>query len=403
MITVVGGTYREVCLEPFQNQIFGSGLRAVRLLLENTKEQIKFYTAGNKITQSHTKSYSDVFEMLSTSVVKSSELLTFKYNFFLDNPNIYPNIHSLTSKAEISVKEDKIICFGMLDANIHLEANKVVFDPQTSKEPVSFINGNTANQLVYIVNSNEARKLSEQKEINDILDYFFDYEKVFALIIKDGPYGAKLFQNKSLIAQVPVYQTNNVFKLGSGDIFTTAFAYHWLSDVELDIKKCVEKASLSTALYCEQGNYNDLFNYDHIESHLTPLSLDTKELSTKTIYLAGPIFSLSDQILVDKIRDCFLDFNVQVFSPLHDIGIGNDEQIASSDIDALKNSDIVFAILDGLDSGTFIELGYAMAMGKNIIGYNKLETESSLLMLQCSKIKIYKDLTTAIYQTIWNL
>jgi hypothetical protein len=403
MITVIGGTYREVCLEPFHNQIFGSGLRAVRLLLENTKEQIKFYTAGNKITKSHIKSYSDVFEMLSTSVVENSELLTFKYNFFLDNPNIYPNIHSLESKVEISVKEDKIICFGMLDANIHLEANKVVFDPQTAKEPVSFINGNTANQLVYIVNSNEARKLSKQKEISDILDYFFDYEKVFALIVKDGPYGAKLFQNKGLIAQVPVYQTNNVFKLGSGDIFTTTFAYHWFNGIEPDLKECIKKASFSTALYCESGNYNNLFNYDYVKSSLNPLSLDTKELSTKTIYLAGPIFTLSDQILVDKIRDCFLDFNVKVFSPYHDIGIGNDEQIASSDIAALKDSDIVFALLDGLDSGTFIELGYAMAIGKNIIGYNKLEDDSSLLMLQCSKINVYNDLTTAIYQTIWNL
>jgi nucleoside 2-deoxyribosyltransferase len=108
-------------------------------------------------------------------------------------------------------------------------------------------------------------------------------------------------------------------------------------------------------------------------------------------------------MLIDQIRDAFLDFGVKVFSPYHDIGYGDDVTIAIEDLKGLNKADIVFAVLDGLDSGTFVELGYAMAKEKQIIGYHRTCEDSSLLMLSPSKIKQFKDLTTSIYQTIWNL
>ena len=401
MITIVGGTYREVCLEPNFNEIFGSGLRAVRLLLENTTDDVKFYTSGNGVVDSVLTEYKAVFPNLTYYKNHGASIVTFKYNFFLDEPKIYdkPNQYELD---KINVVEENVICFGMLDATIHIKANKVVYDPQTSDSPVQFDLSSKAQQLIYIVNYNEAKSVSRSNRIEDILNFFFDELRVFALVIKDGPKGAYLYQGKKLVSTVPVYRTNNIFKIGSGDIFTTTFGYYWFNDSEQNLEKCLERATLITASYCESCSYLSLFKSIEKNS-FQPLKIDSISLVKKTVYLAGPIFTLSNLILIDKIRDCFLGLGVGVFSPYHDIGLGNDEKIAQLDLKAIENCDAIFAVVDGLDSGTLIELGYAMAIKKKIIGYNKLEDESSLLMLKAADSIFFRDLTTSIYHTIWSL
>ncbi|RXQ90969.1 hypothetical protein EO244_12760 [Ancylomarina salipaludis] len=403
MITVVGGTYRELCIEPNHNEIYGSGLRAVKLLLENTDDAINFYTSGNSFIKSHLSNYCKVYNKLSTNVIDNDVLFTFKYSFFLDNPNIYPSVNSNESKNLVRVKDKNVICFGMLDSNFQIDAEKVVFDPQSSCAPISFNDSSNAKELVYIVNLNEAKVLSKKEQLDDILEHFFCTEKVFALIIKNGPYGATLFESKSTKYEIPVFKSSNVFKIGSGDIFTTVFGYYWLSGQINELKKCAEKASKITAIYCEYGAYSNLFKGCDVMKQLKNLKIEHSEIIDKQVYLAGPIFSLSNLILIDKVRDCFIDMGIRVFSPYHDVGIGDSTEIAKSDIVGIDTSDIVFAIIDGLDSGTMIELGYAMSKGKKIVGYNKNENVDSLLMLSPANCVFHRDLTSAIYHTIWNI
>ena len=60
--------------------------------------------------------------------------------------------------------------------------------------------------------------------------------------------------------------------------------------------------------------------------------------------------------------------NLKVFSPWHDVGFGVANEVVPKDLHALDNSAIVFAILDGLDSGTLFEIGYGVKKGIPIIG-----------------------------------
>lgn len=107
--------------------------------------------------------------------------------------------------------------------------------------------------------------------------------------------------------------------------------------------------------------------------------------------------------MIDKIRSAFLSFGVNVFSPFHDIGLGDETSIAKKDLEGIEKSDIIFCVLDNFDSGTLIESGYSLAKGKKIIGYHRTCNENQLLMLKPANILFYQHLTTAIYQTIWNL
>lgn len=395
MINVIGGTYREINYDDILSEIYGSGFRSCKFLLEN-KCDVHFYTSGNSDTSGYLNENKKVYPKFKFDCIDSKQMITFKYNFALDNPTIFPNILTIEKTKKIEVENKNIICFGMLETDFSINGEKVVYDPQTSIKPKKFSEIGSANELVYIVNWNEAKSIASSDDINKVKDFFFRVEKVTALIIKKGPSGAKLFyENKEF--NIPSYITDNVNKIGSGDIFSGSFGYYWMKR-GLPFEECAMLASKSTSLYCDKRVYVDTsnFEYDYIDFKST-------DLESKQVYLAAPFFSLAELILIDKIRNAFLEFGVKVFSPFHDIGLGDNVTIAKKDLEGIQNSDIIFCVFDNLDSGTLIESGYSLALNKKIIGYHRTGRKSDLLMLKPGSFKAYDNLTTSIYNTIWNL
>ncbi|MFC4477859.1 PfkB family carbohydrate kinase [Flavobacterium chungangensis] len=396
MIKVVGGTYREIDYDDISIEIYGSGFRATKFLLEN-KCPVHFSTVGNQDTITYLKENQKVYQDFNFNCKEYEELITFKYSFSLDQPFIFPNALNISKAEEINAESENIIAFGMLEADFTLSGNKIVYDPQTPINPKKFSEFGKASELVYIVNSNEASSIASSKDIEKIKNYFFNLELAKAFIIKDGPFGAILYLKDKEI-KIPSYITNNVYKIGSGDIFTSSFGFYWIVK-GLSLEDAALYASRSTAIYCDKKVYVDtsiLNSFDYKE-------FDNQTFSKKQVYLASPFFSISELILIDKIRSAFLSFGIKVFSPFHDIGLGDETSIAKKDLEGIEKSDIIFCVLDNFDSGTLIESGYSLAKGKKIIGYHRTCNESDLLMLKPANILFYQHLTTAIYQTIWNL
>jgi nucleoside 2-deoxyribosyltransferase len=95
------------------------------------------------------------------------------------------------------------------------------------------------------------------------------------------------------------------------------------------------------------------------------------------IYLAGPLFSLAERrfneefakALERSIFPCMVILPQDHAAKLGEAA-GFPERMYSYALDAINHSDAVVAILDGADadSGTCIEIGYAKAKGKRIIG-----------------------------------
>lgn len=396
MIDIIGGTYQEIDYDEVSVELFGSGFRGAKFLLEN-KCNVHFHTLGNEETMIFLKENQKVYKNFNFELTPYKDLITFKYSFPLDDPSIFPSILNITKVNSLSVESENIIAFGMLEADYLISGDKVVYDPQTSIKPNKFNDIGHAKELVYIVNKNEAHELAESNNIDVIKEYFFQKEKATAFLIKDGPFGATLYIGDKVI-KIPSYITNNVFKIGSGDIFTTSFGYYWMHK-KLSIEESALYASKSTAIFCNIKAYIDATNFPNFGFK----EFTYKSMENKQVYLASPFFAISELILVDKIRNAFLSFGIKVFSPFHDVGIGNSEFIAKKDIEGINNSDIVFCLFDNYDSGTLIESGYSLAKGKKIIGYHRTCEEKKLLMLKGSDIQYYNHLTTAIYKTIWNL
>ena len=286
MINVVGGTYREINFDDVSMEIFGSGFRCAKFLLEN-KSSVNFITSGNAEVVKVLKENQKVYPKLKFECHPYDELITFQYSFALDDPSIFPSLLNIKKTKDWEFVGDDLIAFGMLESDYEIDCKRVVYDPQTSIKPKRFSELGKAQELVYIINRNEAHSISSSQDIEEIKKYFFKEENVKAFIIKNGPHGATLY-TKSDEHHIPCYITNNVYKIGSGDIFTASFGYYWMSK-NLSLEESALFASKSTAVYCDKKAYIDCTNNFKLEYK----EIMARILSKKQVYVAYLVCILS--------------------------------------------------------------------------------------------------------------
>jgi nucleoside 2-deoxyribosyltransferase len=124
----------------------------------------------------------------------------------------------------------------------------------------------------------------------------------------------------------------------------------------------------------------------------------------KRIYLAGPLFSHAELEYNRKLRDLLLNKDFSVFLPQEDAEDTtnerekqNQECIFKKCVKSIDSSDIVVAVLDGVDvdSGTAWEIGYAYAKEKPVIGlrtdFRSLSDGIVNLMVEMAIVALARD------------
>lgn len=404
-ITVIGGVYIERCAWPHWDELYGSGGRALSVL-QSLGCATKLYSCLNKdsanILQARAGIYKTSFEICS-SLKESYRPIKFHYLHGLSTPQISAITTEFAQQNEII--EDNILVFGMLEGNPTISGNKVVYDPQNPISPKDFSeNGSTANELAIVLNTNEAYKLIKNRNLSlDEIAYELIKNKAKVVIIKQGVRGVNIYQklNDRYIKKdsVPCYFTKNIWKIGSGDCFSAHFAYQWISEGKTPTE-AAELASKATAYYCETRGYPSFEQFTNWKNRVQPITPRHSEKKV-TVYLAGPFFTLSQIWLINETRRLLSEMGLIVFSPYHEIGVGDAITVAPKDIDGINNSDIIFAIFDGKDSGTIFEIGYARAKNKPVIVYNENEKSEDLKMMEGTDCIVIKDYVSAIYRTLW--
>ncbi|WP_233113177.1 PfkB family carbohydrate kinase [Aggregatibacter actinomycetemcomitans] len=404
-ITVIGGVYIERCAWPHWDELYGSEGRALSVL-QSLGCATKLYSCLNKdsanILQARAGIYKTSFEICS-SLKESYRPIKFHYLHGLSTPQISAITTEFAQQNEII--EDNILVFGMLEGNPTISGNKVVYDPQNPISPKDFSeNGSTANELAIVLNTNEAYKLIKNRNLSlDEIAYELIKNKAKVVIIKQGVRGVNIYQklNDRYIKKdsVPCYFTKNVWKIGSGDCFSAHFAYQWIYEGKTPTE-AAELASKATAYYCETRGYPSFEEFTNWKNRVQPITHRHSEKKV-TVYLAGPFFTLSQIWLINETRRLLSEMGLIVFSPYHEIGTGDAIMVVPKDIDGINNSDIIFAIFDGKDSGTIFEIGYATAKNKPVIVYNENEKSEDLKMMEGTDCIVIKDYVSAIYRTLW--
>ncbi|WP_382161560.1 PfkB family carbohydrate kinase [Hydrogenophaga sp. ANAO-22] len=398
-IHVVGGVYREYCVHPRWYDVFGSAGRAA-LAIATTGSPVVLHSYTVEATLgviSEKAAWLDCFEIASTPVKGE---VSFKYLHDMAVPEVVgvPEV----PHAPIRVTQQKVLRFGMLEGDAVVNANWAVYDPQNSRGATPFrANGSKAAHLALVLNSWEATQLTSMPGASpeSIASILARQENAEVVVIKMGPRGAFVWTAAGT-AQVPAYRTNRVWKIGSGDCFVAHFANAWMHD-GLSPAEAADVASRATAYYCETRGFATKENLSACS--FSPVALSVEYLAGRQpqVYLAGPFFDLMQIWMVEQAQANLQDLGLKVFSPYHDVGLGSADDVVAKDLAAIVESDIVFAITDGLDAGTVYEIGYARALGKPVVVYSERQHSEHLKMMEGSDCTICTDYTTALYSTLW--
>lgn len=399
-IHVVGGVYREYCVHPRWNEIYGSAGRAALaiasmgtgvVLHSYMDQEAQDVIAGEGV-------YLDAFHLQPTAV---STGVRFRYLHDLATPAITDIPEPLFGV--LDVREEKVVRFGMLDGDARVHADWAVYDPQNVKEGRPFReNGSTAKHLALVLNSWEAVHMAGRPGASaaEVAPLLAAEEHAEVVIIKMGPQGAYVWTAQAQ-SQVPAYRTQRVWKVGSGDCFVAHFANAWIEE-GLTPADAANIASRATAYYCQTQAFVTPAILADLQFPAVAPSAAYRAGKVRQVYLAAPFFDLSQVWMVEQARTSLAAMGLKVFSPYHDIGLGSANDVVTKDLEGLDTSHIVFAIADGLDAGTIFEVGHARARGKPVVVYSERhQGGEDLKMMEGTGCILCKDYTTAIYTALW--
>lgn len=393
-VTVVGSTYLERCSFPEWDELYGSGLRAA-CLLSALGAEVSFHTFAGTDEEIPLRARLNDAKIQDLHLVPIKQTLSFSYVHGLSTPVIHPaqDIYRKWNPSKIQVEAECILRFGFLEGDAIVKGTRVVYDPQNPHDPESFRNnGSEADELALVCNLSEGRHLAKSAgDPEQIADLLIQQKEASVVVLKCGSLGACVHDgNKS--EWIPAYRTDNVWPIGSGDVFAAAFAFHWAAG-KMSPVEAAKNASAQTADYC------DLKLLKKIVTTVPPRPVATS--CSKRIYLAGPFFSMSQLWLIGEARRALAAQGHKVFSPLHEVGRGPAEIVYPADIKGIVESDLVYALVDGLDAGTLFEIGYARSIDKPVVVFVQSEREEDLKMLRGSGCHIENDFVTSVYRTTW--
>jgi nucleoside 2-deoxyribosyltransferase len=360
---------------------------------------VRFITAADKNAEAILASIAQAvgFDYSVTPVVQT---IAFRYDHGLSTPIIWPPLNEV-DRVRLLAKGNCILQFGMLEADVEVEGDIVIYDPQEPFSPKHFHSSTRPSKLAYVLNATEAKRLGMSDDVERAMLKISDESGAEVVIVKRGARGASVLANGQ-VATVPAYETKTVWPIGSGDVFAAVFAARW-GVQGMPATEAADNASRATAEYVGNRTLPISISVMDSRSAGVPLRVAARPPNNDEydVYLAGPFFNMPQAWIVDEARLALQGMGLKVFSPYHDIGIGPGKDVAPKDISALEKSRAVFAILDGVDTGTVFEAGYARAQQKPVVAFAQCTPEEPLKMISGTGCEVVNDFVSAIYRVAW--
>ena len=394
-IAVVGGVYGEFITEPAWNDVYGSGLRGAALMASNGAAVSLFAPIDETLrpaAEAVAIGYGVAFRWLPRECP-----IWFRYT----HPLSVPGIDNLDQRVgSYTVRASKVaLVYGMLECSPNVEADRIVYDPQSPRGTGGVsIDRLKSGCLAITANATEISSLGQNEDVLAAAASLAERSHADVIVVKNGPLGASVL-HRGAWSHVGPFESQTVWKLGSGDVFSAAFALAWGVHGRPPVE-AARVASAAASYWCANRAMPS-----NIEGGVVLEIASGPELKPRSelvgVYLAGPFFTLSERWLVNVVRRSLTQCGARVFSPLHDVGLGGDE-VAEKDIDGLQHTEVLLALLDGSDAGTVFEVGYATAKGMAVVGFADAPEANDFKMLRGLGISITADLTTAVYRAIWS-
>ena len=393
---IVGGVYRERCIHPLWDNVFGSAGRAVPCVSAQIPSGVRLhaYIAPSIEPEARQLVAESAVELVPAP---ADDEIAFDYLHPLAIPRITPSLGSIRRRPPIRVQGEVVLRYGMLEGDAVVDSQIAVYDPQSAfgADPFS-ANGSRAGRLAVVMNRSEARSMTGLSDPAAAASYLIGSGEAEVVVIKEGARGASV-TTRSGSHRVPAYRSARVWKIGSGDVFSASFAALWAGS-EADPVEAADLASRATAAYCETRSLPP-----PAPNALAARETDRVRPGSGMVYLAAPFFDLAQRWLVEEARDTLRSLGAAVFSPVHEIGPGPGSLVAPQDLAGLDASQGVLAILNGMDAGTLFEVGYAVGKGIPVVAFAQNVRPEDLKMIEGTGCDVVDDFATAIYRTVWQL
>lgn len=246
MITIVGGTYLEICIDPPYRELYGSGLRAAAAISKKGIA-IQFHTfVSDKYKElAELKASTFGFSLIDQTIPHTC---AFEYYHPLSPPYAINN-NDQQSFHMAGISGQNVLFYGMLEGDATISAEYMVYDPQNHKSIKE--SGANAQHLALILNKNEAQLLSGKfsSDLTEIGNNLIISENAEVVVIKNGAQGA-LVVTENQTHEIPVFQSDSVWPIGTGDVFSAVFAWKWMEE-KLPAHEAAMAASEYTAVYCQ--------------------------------------------------------------------------------------------------------------------------------------------------------
>jgi hypothetical protein len=400
---VVGGSYHEECQFPHNRDFFGPGIRAAAVIQNISESRTQLHTCIAEEERELLNTYASTFEF-DTHTTEIPQSITFDYLHNHSSPRLVPRGARNFQATLSGITGDTILRFGLTEGTAEVSGERVVYDPQ-DEDPHSFsANGSDAEELALVLNRAEAEKLSSEQEMSSIFSELMEgSDGADVVVVKRGAKGA-ILRTSSETSSIPAFQTESVWGIGSGDVFSGVFAGVW-AECENPAEEAAVTAAKATAWYCQNRHIPIPRDLSTTPIESAPTHFISPEQPPPTIYLAGPFFDIGERFVVEEVKHILENEGINVTSPVHDVGRAADhrdpEEVAEQDLAAIEDADLVFALLDHPDSGTYFELGYARRAGKPVIGYVPDPEKQEDTMISGSGCEIFGDLASAVYNAVW--
>lgn len=398
---VVGGTYSEHVVVPSYEELAGSGVRAAAALGDT--RDVTLYTAIDAATTDLAQAVLGA-RGLAYQAVQRSECVGFEYFTPVSPPSV--NGPSASYADVLSASDDAALVFGTIENGPRdIRAERMVIDPQRPRDLGDMdLVGLQFDSLSVVANAREIRALAKTSQsLDEAARRVLRMYGAAAVVVKNSAQGCLVAtQNDERVDRVGSCPTRSVWPIGSGDVFAAAYAHAWTNGA--DPVEAARVASGSAAWWCATRSarvpVSILEGRPASEAHPDISSELATADSYPLVYLAAPFFTLSERWLVELCRDVLWGLGARVFSPLHDVGPGGDE-VAARDLAGLDEADSVLALLDGWDSGTVYEVGWAHHKGLPVVGFLNSPDHEGTKMLVGTGAEIHRDLSSALYRVVW--
>jgi nucleoside 2-deoxyribosyltransferase len=394
-VIVQGGTYAVRVGWPNRyHRLDGSGSRAAQALTA---------LSPTLVTAAEERDAADLRECLGAGAHIASRDRPVEFEYFtpLDRPTIIGG--DALIDVPVQPAEDQIaLTFGMIERDRIPTpvADTHVIDVQNPRNPsLEGLVPRKAREVFLSVNRLEATMLTGLSDADAAARQLLLEPKICGVIVKNGPLGAVVYR-PDLRVFVGSRPTTTVWPIGSGDCFSAGVA--GALSLGADLVEAARVGSISAALMCGPEFATIpaavLHGQAYDDSRIDP-ALEAAE-KAPIVYLAAPFFTLSERWLVEFVRSQLLAMGMRVFSPLHDVGKGGDE-VAIADLEGLRGSDAVLALLDGWDPGTVYETGWAHRHGIPVVGLVSTTVNEEDKMLVGAGAEMHQQIASALYRTAW--